>query len=373
MVYLSILIKLKNLFLENSKNFFQLNLEYFNHQKPEYKYITGESLDIDQIYKDKLNDLFFNDINNEKDYEEFRKNFASSVQKVYEFFFKKIISSILNKKFSKNLVFAGGCALNSSADQYITSNNLFDNVYINYAPGDNGGAIGAAMIVSSNYNINFENCKSPYLGSKYSNKEIISSLNNNKYQKKISFEIINESKLFDNIAKIISEGNIIGWFQDEMEFGPRALGNRSILADPTNPNMKDIINKKIKRRESFRPFAPVTLKEFQSEWFSSKFVSQYMSSLSMVKKDKQEIVPSITHVDGTARLQTVEKKTNFKLASLIESFKKITNVPILLNTSFNENEPIVMKPEEALNCILRNDLDYLVMNNILIKKLDKFK
>ncbi len=298
----------KNLFFENPNYLFQLNLEYFNHQKPGYKYIAGDSLEIDQIYEDKLNDLFLSDINGENDYEEFRKNFASSVQKVYEYFFKKIISNILDKKFSKNLVFAGGCALNSTANQYITANNNFDNVYINYAPGDNGGAIGAAMVVSSNFNKDFDNCKSPYLGTKYSNEHIISSLNNNKYKNKVSYEIINESKLFDYVAKIISEGNIIGWFQDEMEFGPRALGNRSILADPTNSNMKDIINKKIKRRESFRPFAPVTLREFQNEWFESKFISQYMSSLSKVKKDKQKIVPAITHVDGTARVQTVEKK-----------------------------------------------------------------
>ena len=154
-----------------------------------------------------------------------------------------------------------------------------------------------------------------------------------------------------------------------MEFGPRALGNRSILADPTNPNMKDIINKKIKKRESFRPFAPVTLREYQNDWFESKFISQYMSSLSIVKKNKQAIIPAVTHIDGTARVQIVEKKTNYKFASLIESFKNITNVPVLLNTSFNENEPIVMKPEEALDCILRNDLDYLVMNNLVIKKI----
>ncbi len=361
----------KNLFFEHPNDLFQLNLEYFNHQKPGYKYITGESLEIDQIYEDKLNDLFLNDINSENDFEEFRKNFACSVQKVYEYFFEKIISKIVKRKFSKNLVYAGGCALNSTANQYITSNNHFDNVYINYAPGDNGGAIGAAMVVSSYFYKDFENYKNPYLGTKYSNKKIISLLNDIKYQNKISYEVISETKLFNNIAKIISEGNIIGWFQDEMEFGPRALGNRSILADPRNSNMKNIINKKIKRRESFRPFAPVTLKEFQNEWFESKFISQYMSSLSIVKKDKQKIIPAVTHIDGTARLQTVEKKTNYKIASLIESFKKITDVPVLLNTSFNENEPIVMRPEEALNCILRNDLDYLVMNNLLIKKLVK--
>ena len=357
-----------NLFIEDLNNLFRLNLEYFSHHKPGYKYISGENLEIDQIYEDKLKDLFSSDINNENNYEEFRKNFASSVQKVYEFFFKKIILNILNNKLSKNLVYAGGCALNSTANQYITSKNNFDNVYINYAPGDNGGAIGAAMIVSSNFNKKFENCRNPYLGTKYLNSDIIASLKNKEYQNKITYEIINDSIFFDHIAKIISEGNIIGWFQDEMEFGPRALGNRSILADPTNPNMKVIINKKIKKRESFRPFAPVTLKEFQNEWFESKFISQYMSSLSIVKKEKQKIIPAITHIDGTARVQIVEKKTNYKLASLIEAFKKITNVPVLLNTSFNENEPIVMKPEEALSCILRTDLDYLVMDNILIKK-----
>ena len=359
----------KNLFLEYPNNLFKLNLEYFNHQKPGYKYITGESLEIDQIYDDKLNNLFLSDMNNEDNYEEFKKNFACSVQKVYEYFFKKIISEIIDKNFSENLVYAGGCALNSTANQYITSNNNFEKVYINYAPGDNGGAIGAAMVVSSNFNKDFKNYKSPYLGTKYSNMEIISSLDKKKYHKKISYKVISETNLFDHIAKIISEGNIVGWFQDEMEFGPRALGNRSILADPTNPNMKDIINKKIKKRESFRPFAPVTLREYQNDWFESKFISQYMSSLSIVKKNKQAIIPAVTHIDGTARVQIVEKKTNYKFASLIESFKNITNVPVLLNTSFNENEPIVMKPEEALDCILRNDLDYLVMNNLVIKKI----
>ena len=252
-----------NLFFENSNDLFKLNLEYFNHQKPGYKYITGDNLEIDQIYNDKLSNLFLGDIKNENNYLDFQKNFASSAQKVYEYFFEKIVSNLLNKKFSKNLVFAGGCALNSSANQYITSNNYFDNVYISYAPGDNGGAIGAALVVSTNFNENFENCKNPYLGTRYTDNDILSTLNNIKYKNKISYKIIDESKLFDYVAKIISDGNIIGWFQDEMEFGPRALGNRSILADPTKPNMKDIINKKIKRKESFRPFAPVTLKSFK--------------------------------------------------------------------------------------------------------------
>ena len=359
-----------NLFIDKPNNFFNLNLEYFNHQKPGYKYITGDSLEIDLIYENKLKDLFSDEINQENSYDDFQKNFACSVQKVYEFYFEKIISDIIKKKFSKNLVYSGGCALNSTANQYITNHNYFDNIYISYAPGDNGGAIGAALIVSSTHNEKFENSENPYLGTKYSNNEILSVLRDKNYKEKISYELIKDQDLYKLSAKIISDGNIIGWFQDEMEFGPRALGNRSILADPRNPKMKDIINKKIKRRESFRPFAPVTLREFQNEWFESNFINPYMSSLSIVKKDKQKSIPAITHIDGTARIQTVEKKTNLKLASLIESFYEITNVPVLLNTSFNENEPIVMKPHEALNCILRNDLDFLVIGNFLIKKIN---
>ena len=359
-----------NLFVDKPNNFFNLNLEYFNHQKPGYKYITGDSLEIDLIYEDKLKDLFSDEINQENSYDDFQKNFACSVQKVYEFYFEKIISDIIKKKFSKNLVYSGGCALNSTANQYITNHNYFDNIYISYAPGDNGGAIGAALIISSIHNEKFENSENPYLGTKYSSNEILSVLKDNNYKEKISYELIKDKDLYKVSAKIISDGNIIGWFQDEMEFGPRALGNRSILADPRNPKMKDIINKKIKRRESFRPFAPVTLREFQDKWFESNFINPYMSSLSVVKKDKQKSIPAITHIDGTARIQTVEKKTNLKLASLIESFYEITNVPVLLNTSFNENEPIVMKPHEALNCILRNDLDFLVIGNFLIKKIN---
>ena len=142
-----------------------------------------------------------------------------------------------------------------------------------------------------------------------------------------------------------------------MEFGPRALGNRSILADPRNPNMKDIINMKIKRRESFRPFAPSVLSKFQKDWFEGNFDNPYMSSLATVKKNKRSFVPAITHTDGTARIQSVDSKNNQRYSSLLDFFFKLTGVPILLNTSFNENEPIVFKPEHALDCLLRTDMD----------------
>ena len=188
-------------------------------------------------------------------------------------------------------------------------------------------------------------------------------------KKKISYKYFsNDKELFKYTAESIADSKVIGWFQGKMEFGPRALGNRSILADPRNPDMKNIINKKIKRRESFRPFAPTILENFQPEWFDSSFNSNYMSTVINVKKFKQKLVPAITHIDSTARVQTVNFETNFKFASLIAEFNNLTNVPILLNTSFNENEPMIMKPEEGLNCLLRTDLDLLIMNNFVIRK-----
>ena len=252
----------------------------------------------------------------------------------------------------------------------ITNNNFFDKVFINNAPGDNGGALGAAFIVSSRYNDSRENFENPYIGPKFDNNYVLKVLENNAFKNKIEFQKKNYEEIFKIIAKKISEAKVIGWFQENMEFGPRALGNRSIIADPRNPNMKDIINSKIKRRESFRPFAPSVLKEYQMDWFEDNYFNPYMSSLSLVKKDKVNLIPAVTHVDRTARIQTVSNKTNDLFYKLIKEFYNLTSVPILLNTSFNENEPIVMLPEEALNCLLRTDMDILVINNFIINKIN---
>ena len=359
-----------NLFKSESTDLIQLNLKYFNHWKPGYRYIAGDNLEIDQIFNNKLNDLFHEEkLNNNE--EDFTKDFACSVQKVYENYFNKIISYILSTNYSKNIVYSGGCALNSSANLILTENkNYFQNVFINYAPGDNGGAIGAALVVAHKYHDKIENLKSPYLGSEYNDREIKEILENNIYRKKFKYKLFqNEGEFFNLVAKLIGEGNVIGWFQGKMEFGPRALGNRSILADPSNPKMKDIINLKIKKRESYRPFAPVVLKKFQNEWFESDFNNLYMSSVTKVKKNKQSLVPAITHIDETSRIQSVDEFSNKKLSFLISEFNKLKKIPLLLNTSFNENEPIVRKPEEALDCILRNDLEYLVINNFVVKKI----
>ena len=364
--------KIRNeLFIENYEDLFKLNLKYFNHHKKNFRYIADNSLVIDAIFNSKLNKLFFNDLKISKNKDEFDQDFAASVQKVYEYYFKKIIDRICTNNFSDNLVFAGGCALNSSANKILTDNNeLFKNVYIPFAPGDNGGALGAAFIVSARYNNVIQNSQNPYLGSDFSNEEIKEILNQNFYDNKLKYELItDEKKLLKLTAKLISEGNVIGWFQGKMEFGPRALGNRSILADPRNPNMKKIINKKIKRRESYRPFAPSVLKKHQYEWFESKFTNPYMSSVATVKAKKKKLIPAVTHIDGTARLQSVNPFFNKKYNDLIEEFYSLTNVPILLNTSFNENEPIVMKPEESINCLLRTDMDAVIINNFYVTKI----
>ena len=358
-----------NLFNSENDNLFKLNLDFFNHWKPNYKYITGETLDIDQIFNNKLNELFFKEkLDNEN---EFIKDFACSVQKVYENYFNQIISYVLSRNYSKNIVFSGGCALNSSANLILTENKkYFQDVFINYAPGDNGGAIGAALVVAHKYFDKIDNLKTPYLGSEYNDHEIKETLENNTYKKKFIYRYYqNDDEFFKSVAKLISEGNVIGWFQGKMEFGPRALGNRSILADPSNPEMKNIINSKIKKRESFRPFAPVVLRKLQNEWFESNFNNLYMSSVTKVKKTKQSLVQAITHVDETSRIQSVDEISNKRLSFLISEFYKIKKIPLLLNTSFNENEPIVRKPSEALNCILRNDLEYLVINNFIVKKI----
>ena len=358
---------INNLFKDCQKSFC-LNLEFFNHQKKNFKYIAGENLLIDPIFNSKFERLF----SDERSEDNFHKDFASSVQKIFEFFFEKIINKIIKKNYSRNIVYSGGCALNSSANKFLTDqNNFFKNIFINCAPGDNGGALGAAFVVASSYNLNLTNIKSPYLGKDFSENYVKEVLQNDHYKSKLTFDYFkSDEELFQSASKYIADGKVIGWFQGKMEFGPRALGNRSILADPRNPMMKDIINKKIKRRESFRPFAPSVLEEFQSEWFEGNFFSPYMSSLIVVKKEKREIIPAVTHFDNTARLQTVNKEYNLKFSKLLSAFYKLTNVPVLLNTSFNENEPIVFKPEEALDCILRTEMDAIFINNFLIKKIN---
>jgi carbamoyltransferase len=360
--------KIKNNLFKKTKLFFELNQNFFMHNNINFKYQNEISENINNLYNDNLSLLFKEDIQNSDTLENFKKNFASSTQKIFEFFFDNILNYISKKNFSKNLVYAGGCALNSSANNILVSKKYFENFFIPVAPGDNGGAIGAALLVNSKYNTNFKNSSNAYLGSAYNDTDIEKAING-KFKKLIKFQRFNNMiETCEMASDMLLNGKVLGWFQEKMEFGPRALGNRSILADPRNPGMKSIINSKIKRRESFRPFAPSVLKEYQNEWFIGDYNNEYMSSVMKVRENKKNLIPAVVHHDNTSRVQTVSKENNRKYYSLIELFYKKTKVPILLNTSFNENEPMIMRPIDAIDCLIRTELDGLFINNYFIKK-----
>lgn len=207
----------------------------------------------------------------------------------------------------------------------------------------------------------------PYLGKEYSNEEIKTTLN--KYKDQIEFEFVS-SEISKMAGKAVAEGKIIGWFQNRSECGPRALGNRSILADPRNPEMKNTLNKRVKFRESFRPFAPAVLWEYQEEYFLLKTPSPFMLMVCDVIKSQQEKIPSVTHIDGTARIQTVLSNLCPKFYSLIYEFYQITNIPIVINTSFNiKGEPIVETPFDAINCFVNTQIDELYIGNFIVKRL----
>jgi carbamoyltransferase len=352
---------------------FKLNLDYFEHHK---KNIINTWANTgprnEDLFNNKIEKLFFRKRNFEEPLEEKHRNVAASVQFVYE----KIIFSILNEIYPKyqieNLTLSGGCAQNSSANGKILSNTNFKSLFVPANPGDGGGSVGAAYALWSNISKKRPTRNNnAYLGSSFTDQDIEAALT--KEQKALDVKnyevkfIPNDSQLIEYVANQITNNKIIGWYQNGMEWGPRALGNRSILADPRNKNIREELNIKIKKREIFRPFAPSILLEEASNWFEN-FNEEipYMSQVLKFKKDKRSLVPAVSHIDGTGRLQTVTEKNNLRFYNLIKFFFSITDVPILLNTSFNENEPIVNKPEEAINCFLRTKMDLLVLKNHII-------
>jgi carbamoyltransferase len=271
----------------------------------------------------------------------------------------------------KNLCIGGGVALNGVANYKILKEGPFENIHIPPSPGDAGSAVGAAQYLYYVYHENSKNTsdntqiihENVYVGPSYSDEEIKAFLDS----KNISYESFDETTLLQKTAQLIADGNIVGWYQGKMEWGPRALGNRSILADPRRADMKDILNAKIKHRESFRPFAPSIMEEFASEYFEIDIPSPYMLMVSPVKKPKD--IPAVTHVDGTGRLQTVSKESNELYYNLINEFYKITGVPVIINTSMNVmGEPIVNTPEQAYSMITKTDMDCIVMGKNLVKK-----
>lgn len=294
-----------------------------------------------------------------------------------QFIFEKYVLNLLNVLYSKthceNLCFAGGAALNSVLNGKIKKYTPFKNVYVFPAAGDSGTAIGAALytyykIDKINKTYKPEKMSNCFFGIKYSDKIIEDALIAN--ENKITHKKMEFSSLCEYVADELRKDKIVGWYQDGCEFGPRALGNRSILAFPHNKDMKDIINQRVKFRENFRPFAPVVKEEFLDEYFLSDIKNNpYMLFVGKVKEDKKHLIPAVTHVDGTARLQTVNKKENNKLYQLLDNLQRLTGIPILLNTSFNiKGRPIVETPGDALSAFIECDMDLLVIGNYIVTK-----
>ena len=322
---------------------------------------------------------------------QFHMDVAASIQKVTEDIILKMCVSLRKEYNISNLCLAGGVALNCVANGKILKSKIFDNIWIQPAAGDAGGSLGAALaywyleLNNERNDTNKDEMRGSYLGPSYSNENIEKSLK----QIGAKYEFIEDEILIDKVADDLSKGNAIGWFQGRMEFGPRALGGRSILGDPRSETMQKNLNLKVKYRESFRPFAPSVLREDVNQWFDLNNDSPYMLIVSDVSKDKQNQmsedekrlfgidklnikrseIPAVTHVDYSARIQTVHKETNKMYYNLIKKFKEITNCPVIVNTSFNvRGEPIVNSPEDAFNCFMGTELDNLVIGNYYLQK-----
>ena len=322
---------------------------------------------------------------------QFHMDIAASIQKVTEDIMIKILKSLKEEFNIPNLCLAGGVALNCVANGKILKEKIFDRIWVQPAAGDAGGSLGAALalwhIEQNNSRVVSlsDDMQGSYLGPEYSQKHIEEQLD----RVGAKYKVLDEEDLIERVANDISKGEAIGWFQGRMEFGPRALGNRSILGDPRSEEMQKNLNLKVKYRESFRPFAPSILKENLIEWFDINVDSPYMLMVSNIIKDKtiemnkeqkklfgidklnikRSIIPAVTHVDYSARIQTVHKETNEKYFKLIQKFKEKTNCPVIVNTSFNvRGEPIVNTPVDAFNCFMGTGLDKLVIGNCYLDK-----
>lgn len=294
------------------------------------------------------------------------KDFAATVQRVTEEVIFHLAQDLYEKTKLKNLCITGGVAQNSVANGKITDNTSFDHLFVPPAGHDGGTSVGSALYY---YHHELGKPRSPfqnqaYTGCGFTNEEIEQFLKS----KGVDYQRVEDDVIYDMVTDSLIDGGVIGWFQGKAEFGPRALGNRSILVDPRRSDARHLLNEKIKRRESFRPFAPSILKEYTSEYFEKADDVPFMEKVFKIKPEKHEIIPAVTHVDGTGRLQTVAEKDAPRYYRLIAKFAEKTGVPILLNTSFNENEPIVNTPEDALNCFTRTKMDTLVLQNCVISR-----
>jgi len=356
--------------LYNTDEGYKLNLKYFIHQDQNiFKNNKTGQIEYFDLYSQELKNLIGDERKFDDEINQRHMDIAKSAQVVYENTLFTLLTSLYQKYKIKNLTLSGGCAMNSVANGKILKKTPFEKVYISPNPGDAGGSIGSALFFLLEKGQKIENnINYAYLGSNYSDEDIEQVISQKDLKKNFFVKKYSDEDLYNFISDQLCLSKIIGWFQGKMEWGARALGNRSILADARNPKIKDIINKKIKKRESFRPFAPAILEEFTSQWFEIDKDVPYMSEVYKILKNKVNDLPGITHVDGTGRLQTVTKSNNNKFYSLIKNFYNKTNIPIVLNTSFNENEPIVESPGQAIDCFLRTNMDILVLGSWVISR-----
>jgi carbamoyltransferase len=351
---------------------YQLDLSYFCHHKKQIAYQwTDGSPEFDSLFAPSLEGLIGPVRKPDDPLNDRHRDIARSVQAMYEEAFFHLISRLHERYALDKLTLAGGCAMNSVANGKVRRVTPFRHVYVQAAAGDAGGAIGAAFALWHKFGGDRSFVMDhAYWGPQFDAGEIRALISTQ--QSEISAagcsieHIADEEELCRRTAAAVADGKVVGWFQGRMEWGPRALGNRSIVCDPRRADMKAILNSKIKRRESFRPFAPSVLAEEVADWFEEDDAVPFMMQVFQIREDKRSLIPAVTHVDGSGRLQTVYQRTNPRYHRLIRAYRDLTGVPMVLNTSFNENEPVVCDPKEALYCFLRTRMDVLVMGETIL-------
>lgn len=343
----------------------RLNLKYFRHHDEgvEMTWAGGEP-QLGTVYSQAFEEKFGPPRRRQDGITQRHMDIAASAQTVLEEVYLALMNYVQKKTGLKAVTLAGGVALNCVANGMLFEKTDFRDVYIQPAANDAGTSIGAALHVWHHDLNKPRSFQMPhvYWGTEYSRDDIINVLDASGAQ----YHCMSEESLLARTAQELADGRIVGWFQGRMEFGPRALGNRSILADPRRKEMKDVLNSRIKRRESFRPFCPSVIAEAVGDYFENSYSSPFMTMAYKIKPHQRERLAAVTHHDGTGRLQTVEKDVNPLYWSLIREFGRISGVPVLLNTSFNENEPIVDTPHQALDCFLRTRMDVLVLGPCLL-------
>jgi carbamoyltransferase len=354
---------------------FRLGLEYFTHHKtgPEMSWAEADKTPtLGKMFSDAMGKRLGGPARlPEEPLEQRHRNLAASLQARLEEVYLGMLKKLAAKTGAKAVCLSGGVAFNCVANGKIFQQTPFERIYVQPAAGDGGLSVGAAFYVwhqllGKPRSFVMDHA---YWGPEYSGEEIGAAIRGSAVSRGgYTLTELPEGELMRHTAAIIAEGKILGWYQGRAEWGPRALGNRSIVADPRRPEMKEILNRRIKHREIFRPFAPSILAEKTGEWFEQSHPSPFMTLAYAVRPEMREKIPAPTHVDSTGRLQTVTLEANPRYYALIREFERQTGVPVVLNTSFNDNEPIVCRPEEALDCFLRTQMDALVLGNYLITR-----